>query len=129
MIATSLAAINASAEFVRAPVMRHLLGYLVDETVAGRGDRLKAYSVAIRAFRWEGCGGCLTPSTRQDLPYRFACPSPWAHTASSLTILRMTAQSYRLATPFAKSGDRTPHACVSRLPLWEDCLSSRPDWR
>jgi hypothetical protein len=50
MIATSLAAINASAEFVRAPVMRHLLGYLVDETVAGRGDRLKAYSVAVDAL-------------------------------------------------------------------------------
>jgi hypothetical protein len=50
MIATSLAAINASAEFARAPVMRHLLGYLVDETVAGRGDRLKAYSVAVDAL-------------------------------------------------------------------------------
>jgi tetratricopeptide (TPR) repeat protein len=49
-IAASLAAINASAEFARAPVMRHLLGYLVDETIAGRGDRLKAYSVAVDAL-------------------------------------------------------------------------------
>lgn len=49
-IATTLAAINASAEFARAPVMRHLLGYLVDETLAGRGDRLKAYSVAVDAL-------------------------------------------------------------------------------
>lgn len=49
-IATSLAAINASAEFTRAPVMRHLLGYLIDETMAGRGDRLKAYSVAVDAL-------------------------------------------------------------------------------
>lgn len=49
-IATSLAAINASAEFARAPVMRHLLGYLIDETMAGRGDRLKAYSVAVDAL-------------------------------------------------------------------------------
>jgi hypothetical protein len=49
-IANTLAAINASAEFARAPVMRHLLGYLVDETLAGRGDRLKAYSVAVDAL-------------------------------------------------------------------------------
>ena len=49
-IANSLAAINASAEFARAPVMRHLLGYLIDETMAGRGDRLKAYSVAVDAL-------------------------------------------------------------------------------
>lgn len=49
-IATTLAAINASTEFARAPVMRHLLGYLVDETLAGRGDRLKAYSVAVDAL-------------------------------------------------------------------------------
>ncbi|RHW17691.1 hypothetical protein D1610_09640 [Sphingomonas gilva] len=49
-VAATLAAIYASPEFTRAPVMRHLLGYLVDETLAGRGDRLKAYSVAVDAL-------------------------------------------------------------------------------
>lgn len=46
----ALAAINASPEFARAPVMRHLLKYLVEETLAGRGDRVKAYSVAVDAL-------------------------------------------------------------------------------
>lgn len=43
----ALAAVSASAEFVRAPVMRRLLDYLVRETLAGRGDQVKAYSVAV----------------------------------------------------------------------------------
>lgn len=50
MIARGLAEIFASPEFTRAPVMRHLLSFLVDETLAGRGDRLKAYSVAVDAL-------------------------------------------------------------------------------
>lgn len=39
--------ICASAEFTRAPVMRRLLGFLIEETLAGRGDELKAYGVAV----------------------------------------------------------------------------------
>lgn len=39
--------ICASAAFQRAPVMRRLLRFLVAETVAGRGDDLKAYGVAV----------------------------------------------------------------------------------
>lgn len=42
-----LARVSASADFVRAPVMRRLLDFLVHETLAGRGDQLKAYSVAV----------------------------------------------------------------------------------
>ncbi len=41
------ARICASPEFSRAPVMRRLLMFLVDETTAGRGDDLKAYGVAV----------------------------------------------------------------------------------
>ncbi|XHS02217.1 hypothetical protein ACFB49_38270 [Sphingomonas sp. DBB INV C78] len=41
------ARISAAPDFVRAPVMRRLLDYLVAETLAGRGDTLKAYAVAV----------------------------------------------------------------------------------
>ncbi|RVT41748.1 hypothetical protein [Sphingobium algorifonticola] len=39
--------IAASEAFQRAPVMRRLLRFLVTETLAGRGDGLKAYGVAV----------------------------------------------------------------------------------
>lgn len=39
--------IAATPEFVRAPMMQRLLNFLVAETLAGRGDQLKAYSVAV----------------------------------------------------------------------------------
>lgn len=46
-VEAAVAAICASPEFLRAPVMRRLLDYLVQETLAGRGDQVKAYSVAV----------------------------------------------------------------------------------
>lgn len=45
--ASELERIFSSAEFARSPVMRRLLRFLIDETLAGRGDQLKAYSVAV----------------------------------------------------------------------------------
>lgn len=45
--ASELERIFSSAEFTRSPVMRRLLRFLVEETLAGRGDQLKAYSVAV----------------------------------------------------------------------------------
>lgn len=40
----------SAPEFERSPRMRKLLRYLVDETVAGRGDRLKGYSIGVDVF-------------------------------------------------------------------------------
>lgn len=42
-----LARIASAPDFARAPVMRRLLEFLVRETLAGRGESLKAYSVAV----------------------------------------------------------------------------------
>nr|WP_047167497.1 hypothetical protein [Sphingomonas sp. Y57] len=42
-----LDAVIASPDFARAPIMKRLLSFLVGETAAGRGDQLKAYSVAV----------------------------------------------------------------------------------
>lgn len=42
-----LRSVIASADFARAPIMKRLLAFLVEETAAGRGDQLKAYSVAV----------------------------------------------------------------------------------
>lgn len=42
-----LRSVIASPDFARAPIMKRLLSFLVDETAAGRGDQLKAYSVAV----------------------------------------------------------------------------------
>lgn len=42
-----LRSVIASPDFARAPIMKRLLSFLVEETAAGRGDQLKAYSVAV----------------------------------------------------------------------------------
>lgn len=42
-----LSSVIASPDFARAPIMKRLLCFLVGETAAGRGDQLKAYSVAV----------------------------------------------------------------------------------
>lgn len=44
---SELRSILNGADFARAPIMKRLLQYLVGETIAGRGDQLKAYSVAV----------------------------------------------------------------------------------
>lgn len=46
-VSEELARIAAAPDFARAPVMRRLLEFLVGETLAGRGDGLKAYAVAV----------------------------------------------------------------------------------
>jgi Tfp pilus assembly protein PilF len=46
-IETELARIEATPEFTRAPVMRRLLRFLVETTLTGGGNQLKAYSVAV----------------------------------------------------------------------------------
>lgn len=45
-----LALVLQSPEFVRSPVLRRLLEYLVDQTLAGHGDRLKAYQIAVEGL-------------------------------------------------------------------------------
>ncbi len=45
-----LDAIEADPAFQRAPVMRRLLRFLVTETLAGRGERLKSYAIAVEAL-------------------------------------------------------------------------------
>lgn len=45
-----LALVMASPEFVRSPVLRRLLEYLVEQTLAGNGERLKAYQIAVEGL-------------------------------------------------------------------------------
>lgn len=45
--ASEMDRIFESEEFSRSPVMRRLLRFLVDQTLVGNGDQLKAYSVAV----------------------------------------------------------------------------------
>lgn len=45
--ASEMDQIFESEEFSRSPVMRRLLRFLVNQTLAGHGDHLKAYSVAV----------------------------------------------------------------------------------
>lgn len=42
-----LAAVCSNLRFARSPIMTRLLTYLVGETLAGRGDKLKSYAVAV----------------------------------------------------------------------------------
>lgn len=39
-----------SPEFLRSPVLRRLLEYLVDQTLSGNGERLKAYQIAVEGL-------------------------------------------------------------------------------
>lgn len=45
-----LDAIEADPAFQRSPVMRRLLRFLVTETLAGRGETLKSYAIAVEAL-------------------------------------------------------------------------------
>lgn len=45
-----LALVMESPEFVRSPVLRRLLEYLVQQTLAGNGERLKAYQIAVEGL-------------------------------------------------------------------------------
>jgi hypothetical protein len=49
-IMAELEAIFRTPEFERAPVMRQLLGFLVKRTLAGGGEELKAYTVAVEGL-------------------------------------------------------------------------------
>ena len=42
-----LQSVLAAPDFARAPIMKRLLSFLVQETLEGRGEQLKAYSVAV----------------------------------------------------------------------------------
>lgn len=46
-IEAEIARLFAAPQFARAPVMRRLLTYLIDQTLAGNGTRLKAYTIAV----------------------------------------------------------------------------------
>lgn len=47
---SELALVLQSPEFVRSPVLRRLLEYLVEQTLAGNGERLKAYQIAVEGL-------------------------------------------------------------------------------
>jgi len=51
----------ADARFVRSPILSRLLRFSVDETLAGRGDRLKEYVLGV-----EVCGRPATYDPRMD---------------------------------------------------------------
>ncbi|WP_046153917.1 hypothetical protein [Robbsia andropogonis] len=53
-VTTALHAVLQSETFRRAKRLRELLRYLVSETLAGRGDRLKQFTIAVDAFGRDG---------------------------------------------------------------------------
>jgi adenylate cyclase len=50
-VRAELGRILASPDFSRSERLRSFLAYVVEETLAGRGDRIKAYSVATEVFK------------------------------------------------------------------------------
>jgi len=50
LVRDQLERILGSSEFIGSDRTRRFLRYVVEETLAGRGDRIKAYSVAVAAF-------------------------------------------------------------------------------
>lgn len=79
-----LRSVIASPDFARAPIMKRLLSFLVGETAAGRGDQLKAYSVAV-----DGLGRAPDYDARADSYPRVQVGR----------LRRMLEAHYRTATP------------------------------
>ncbi len=50
-IRAALGRVAASAAFTASPRMQDFLRYVVEETLAGRGDEIKGYSLALEVFR------------------------------------------------------------------------------
>ncbi len=50
VVETQLARIVASKQFCNAPRLSRFLTYVVEESLAGRSDRLKGYAIALEAF-------------------------------------------------------------------------------
>lgn len=50
MVLTQLARIAGSRQFCNAPRLSRFLAYVVEETVAGRADRLKGYTIGVEVF-------------------------------------------------------------------------------
>ena len=50
-IRAALGRVAASAAFSASPRMQDFLRYVVEETLAGRGDEIKGYSLALEVFR------------------------------------------------------------------------------
>lgn len=78
-----LHSVIASPDFARAPIMKRLLAFLVGETAAGRGDQLKAYSVAV-----DGLGRAPDYDARAD-----------SYPRVQVGRLRRMLESYYAATP------------------------------
>jgi adenylate cyclase len=53
-IRNQLARIIASPDFLASERLRAFLGYVVEETLAGRGPRIKAHSIAVEVFKRAG---------------------------------------------------------------------------
>ena len=49
-VRAALSRVVASPTLAKSPQLAHFLTYIVDETLAGRGDRLKAYTIATDAL-------------------------------------------------------------------------------
>src|SRR5512143_148437 len=49
-VRAALAQVLRSSPFARAPQLRRLLPFLVDETLAGRSERLKEYVIGLEVF-------------------------------------------------------------------------------
>jgi adenylate cyclase len=58
MVSEALARVLASGAFRASARRRRLLGFLVEETTAGRADRLKPYAIAVDAL---GCDETFDP--------------------------------------------------------------------
>ena len=49
-IRDALAKLSATRPLAGSPILQRLLSFVVEEELAGRGDRLKAYTVAVQAL-------------------------------------------------------------------------------
>lgn len=66
-VRAQVARIVASEGFARAPRMRRFLEFIVEETLAGRGDQLGEYTVGVSVFdRGAGFEPALDPIVRND---------------------------------------------------------------
>jgi TolB-like protein len=119
-----------TAAFLASPRRRKLLAYLVERTLAGHGDRLKAYDIALSVLgRDEGFDPQADPIVRIEVGRLRRDLEHYYLTAGGDDPIRITIPRGRYVPAFEARGGPIPQpelaALPARLPKWRWSL---PGW-
>ena len=126
-IREQLVRILNSGPFHQSQRRQRFLEYLVNETLAGRGERLKAYNVALEVFdRPETFDPTLDPLVRIEAA---RCAISFASTMTPTANAILFTSTYRRAHTHRKSSSgRRQHVILGRIGAQIPCRSASHLW-